>query len=300
MIIDGNQVAKTYLNELSEATKKCAKPPHLVAILVGSHPASLRYVNRKKMACEAAHMRLTVMHLYSNASELKSASADQVFSDVASLIERLNKDPDVHGILLQLPLPKEIEAQKLLMRIDPKKDVDGLSPINLGKLISNDPSGFVPCTPLGILRLLKAYNIETNAAHVVIIGRSQIVGTPLSILLSRNVPFGNATVTLAHSKTRDLKELAKSADILIVAVGKKSLVNASWIKPGATLIDVGINEDGTSPSSGKKRLCGDIEFESACKVAGAITPVPGGVGPMTIASLLTNTLRAYDMSLADA
>lgn len=298
MIIDGTQVAKTYLDKVKEAAQKCSAPPHLVAIIIGNNPASLRYVSRKKAACESAHMKLTIEHLYSQEDDLEAVASERIFQDIEALIDRLNKDPNVHGILLQLPLPKKIDAKELLKRIDPKKDVDGLSPENLGKLLTNDTSGFIPCTPLGIIRLLKAYNIETSGKHVVVIGRSQIVGTPLSILLSRDAPFGNATVTLAHSKTKDLKEIAKSADILVVAVGRKGLVDASWIKPKATLIDVGINE-GEALASGKKRLFGDIDFESAQKVAGAITPVPGGVGPMTIASLLTNTLYAYEMSQTD-
>lgn len=299
MIIDGKQVAKVYLDEVREAAKKCKKTPHLVAIIVGNNPASLRYVNRKKAACESACMQLTVEHLYSNPKELEVTSCDQVYKDIEALIWRLNQDRNVHGILLQLPLPKGVQVEGLLKCIDPKKDVDGLNPENLGKLLSNDTSGFIPCTPLGILRLLEAYDIQTSGKRALIIGRSQIVGTPLSILLSRSAPYGNATVTLAHSKTPDIKELAQSADILIVAAGKKGLVDASWVKPKAILIDVGINE-GEALASGKKRLYGDIDFENAKRVAGAITPVPGGVGPMTIASLLTNTLRAYEMSLNDA
>ncbi len=287
MIIDGNKTAQGIFKKVAEEVAAFEKKPHLVVVLVGEDSASKRYVSRKQKACNDVGIRSTVIHL----PEKTSAKT------LEEALAALNEDSDVHGILLQLPLPKPLDAKKFTALIKPEKDVDGLCCENMGKLLLGDMSGFIPCTPLGIQRLLKASNVSVESKKVVIVGRSAIVGKPLAALLMQNAPDCNATVTLAHSKTKDLKALTQTADILIVATGSPALITEDWIKEGAVVIDVGITEVEDLSKKSKKRLVGDVDFKSTSQKASLITPVPGGVGPMTIASLLTNTVRAYQKSL---
>lgn len=287
MIIDGNKTAQSIFKKIAEEVAAFERKPHLVVVLVGEDSASKRYVSKKQKACDDVGIRSTVIRL----PEKTSAET------LEEALSALNEDVDVHGILLQLPLPKPLDARKFTALIDPKKDVDGLCYENMGKLLLGDMSGFIPCTPLGIQRLLKASNVSIESKKVVIVGRSAIVGKPLAALLMQNAPDCNATVTLAHSKTKDLKALTQTADILIVAIGSPTLITQEWIKEGAVVIDVGITEVEDLSKKSKKRLAGDVDFESTSQKASLITPVPGGVGPMTIASLLTNTVRAYQKSL---
>lgn len=273
-IIDGRKTAarlrdsiKRHVDVLTEDHKII---PGLAVVLVGDDPASHIYVNNKKKAAAAAGMR-SYVHVLP-----KSTSQDEVLS----LVQRLNKDKKVHGILIQLPLPKQIDAATVLRALDPAKDVDGLHIENAGRLVSGLP-GLYPCTPLGCVALIKTAEKNLTGLHAVVVGRSNLVGKPVAQLLLRE----NCTVTMAHSRTPQLSHITRQADILVVAVGKKNLVKEDWIKPGAIVIDVGINRDG-------EKLVGDVDFDSASKVAGHITPVPGGVGPMTIACLLGNTVAA--------
>lgn len=244
--------------------------PHLVVILVGDNPASVSYVRGKQKGCEQTDMKSTLIKLPEDISE----------NELIQEIEKLNQDDSVHGILVQLPLPKHISENKIINTISVKKDVDGFSPINVGKMLLNEEC-FLPCTPAGIIRMIKEANIDINGKHAVVIGRSNIVGKPVSQLLLRE----NATVTICHSRTKDLKSYTKEADILVAAIGKPRFVTADMIKPGAIVIDVGVNRV-------VDKLCGDVDYDNALSVAGYITPVPGGVGPMTITMLLENTLEA--------
>ena len=277
-LIDGKEVAAG----LQEALKKKVaslkgRAPSLKVILVGQNPASLVYTRRKLQAAQTVGIDSEIIELGEKTSE----------AELLSLIQKLNESSDVDGILVQLPLPPQIDPHHVITTIDPGKDVDGFHPLNLGRLLAGDPSGFVPCTPLGIQKLLLAYNVNPEGKHVLIVGRSQIVGKPLAALLMQNSPGANATVTVAHSKTANLPSLSRSADILIAAIGKPRFIQASMIRPGAVIIDVGINaEEG--------RLVGDVDFENVAPLASLITPVPGGVGPMTIACLLSNTLKARE------
>jgi methylenetetrahydrofolate dehydrogenase (NADP+)/methenyltetrahydrofolate cyclohydrolase len=213
-------------------------------------------------------------------------------SELLEIVDRLNRDPAVHGILVQLPLPKHINTEKVLLRIDPFKDVDGFHPVNVGKLVIGDPTALRPCTPWGVIQMLVRNGIETRGAHAVVVGRSTIVGKPMANLLIQQGPGGDATVTVCHSKTRDLPGVCRSADILIAAIGKPEFVKGDWVKPGAVVIDVGINrvDDPSHPKG--YRLTGDVAYQECAAVASAIAPVPGGVGPMTIAMLMANTLQA--------
>jgi len=249
--------------------------PGLTVVLVGDDPASQVYVRNKQASCKAAGMNGNILRL----------PADTTQATLLDTINRLNDDPTVHGILVQLPLPPQIDERTIVERVDPLKDVDGFHPVNVGLLAMGVPR-FVPCTPLGICALLLDAQIETRGAHAVVLGRSQIVGKPMALLLLRKGAGGDATVTVCHTATRDASAIARQADILIAAVGRPEQVRAEWIRPGATVIDVGIHKrpDGT--------LCGDVHFASANQVAAAITPVPGGVGPLTVAMLLKNTLQA--------
>jgi methylenetetrahydrofolate dehydrogenase (NADP+)/methenyltetrahydrofolate cyclohydrolase len=279
-LIDGKEVAAG----LQEALKKKVaslkgRAPSLKVILVGQNPASLVYTRRKLQAAQTVGIHSEIIELGEKTSE----------AELLSLIQKLNESSDVDGILVQLPLPPQIDPHHVITAIDPGKDVDGFHPLNLGRLLAGDAEGFVPCTPLGIQKLLLAYNVNPEGKHVLIVGRSQIVGKPLAALLMQNSPGANATVTVAHSKTANLPSLARSADILIAAIGKPRFIQASMIRPGAVIIDVGINaEEG--------RLVGDVDFENVAPLASLITPVPGGVGPMTIACLLSNTLKAREMT----
>jgi len=278
-ILDGRALAQTMQAEIAaevaEQIGRGGPRPGLAAVQVGDNDASSRYVRGKIEACERAGL----------ASFPYRLPADTTEPQLLNLVERLNCEPDVHGILVQLPLPPQIDEATIISAVLPSKDVDGFHPTNQGLLASGCPR-FVPCTPLGIQQMLVRNGIVTEGAHAVVIGRSNIVGKPMALLLMAKGPGGDATVTVAHSKSRDLAAIARSADILIAAIGRTHFVSATMVKPGATVIDVGINRT----SAGK--LAGDVDFHEVSKIAGAISPVPGGVGPMTITMLLHNTLRA--------
>lgn len=276
-IIDGKAVSAAVKDEVKEqvaALKKDGGVPCLAVVLVGDDPASKVYVRNKKRACEYCGIKSLEYILDKTASE----------QQLLDLIDVLNKEPTVHGILVQLPLPPHINEQKIINAISEQKDVDAFHPANVGRLMTGNPD-FLPCTPAGVMEMLKKYNIETAGKDCVIIGRSNIVGKPMAMLML----MANSTVTICHSKTKNLKEKCLSADILIAAIGKPKFVTADMVKDGAVVIDVGINrtEDG--------KLCGDVDFDEVSKKASYITPVPGGVGPMTIATLMKNTLTAYKL-----
>jgi len=283
--IDGNAMRDEILAETEaaarELTARTGVVPGLVVILVGSDPASQFYVGSKKKTC-------LKMNWYSEVIEMPETST---LEEVAATIDRLNADARVHGILLQLPLPRGLDEQALLERIDPAKDVDGFHPTNFGRLALGLPA-FVPCTPKGVIEMLKRGGFATRGKRVVVAGRSNIVGKPLALLLARKGEGGDATVTVVHSRTPDMAAVCREADILIAAMGQPEMITSEYVKPGAVVIDVGINrvEDATREKG--YRLCGDVDFASVSQVASAITPVPGGVGPMTIAMLMTNTLEA--------
>jgi methylenetetrahydrofolate dehydrogenase (NADP+)/methenyltetrahydrofolate cyclohydrolase len=290
-IISGTDMRTAILEELAsevEAMKaKHGKVPGLVTILVGENPASVSYVTLKvKTALKLGFHEI-------QDSQPESISEEELLA----LIERYNQDPDIHGILVQLPLPKHINEEKVIYAIDPDKDVDGFHPVNLGRMvIGGDNGGFLPCTPAGIQEMIVRSGTETSGAEVVVVGRSNIVGKPISVMMGQKGRGANSTVTMVHTRTHDIAEHCKRADILIVAAGVPGLVKPDWIKPGATVIDVGVNRVGTS-TTGKAILSGDVDFAEACKVAGKITPVPGGVGPMTIAMLMKNTVKSAWMHL---
>jgi methylenetetrahydrofolate dehydrogenase (NADP+)/methenyltetrahydrofolate cyclohydrolase len=256
--------------------------PGLAAVLVGDNPASTTYVRMKGKACDEAG-------LYHETIRLKAETTE---GELLQLIDRLNADQKIHGILVQLPLPKQIEAQRVLRRVTPGKDVDGFHPENVGKVSIGDPTGFRPATPYGVQQLLVKSDIATKGQHAVIVGRSNIVGRPMAALLLQDGPGGNATVTVCHSRTRDMKSFTRLGDILIVAMGKPEFVTGEMIKPGAVVVDVGVNRVDDPSTKKGYRLVGDVRFAEAQQVAGAITPVPGGVGPMTITMLLYNTVQA--------
>ncbi len=256
--------------------------PGLAVVLVGDNPASQVYVRMKGKACEEAGM-------HSRTIRLPAATPE---ADLLALIDQLNADPAVHGILVQLPLPPQINTNRVLHRIRPSKDVDGFHPENVGKVQAGDPTGFRPATPYGVQQMLIRSGVETRGAHAVIVGRSNIVGRPMASLLLQDGPGGNATVTVCHSRTRDLASVTRLGEILIVAMGKPRFIRADMIRPGAVVIDVGVNRVDDPQSEKGYRLVGDVDFEPACEVASAITPVPGGVGPMTITMLLYNTVQA--------
>lgn len=277
-IIDGKALSKEIRLELTEEVAQMKEEqgivPGLAVVLVGEDPASTVYVRNKEKACGEVGMYSEVYRLPKETSE----------EDVLLLISKLNEDSKIHGILVQLPVPNHIDESKVLNNIDPKKDVDGFHPVNVGKLFSGEDA-FVPCTPLGVMEMLHRNNVEIKGKEAVIIGRSNIVGKPMAALLLQE----HATVTICHSRTADLKAHAKNADILVVATGRANMVTGDMVKPGATVIDVGINRVDDV-------LVGDVNFEEAKEVAGLITPVPGGVGPMTITMLLKNTLKAAKIS----
>ena len=272
-IINGKAVAQDLRAALAQQVENLDLPPGLAVILIGDDPASHVYVGNKIKACEQVGIQSFESRLPANASQ----------EEVLTEIQRYNNNPAVHGILMQLPVPEHLDSDFLVQSIAPEKDVDGLTFINQGKLIAGDTSGLVPCTPQGSLRLIKTIKDNLSGLHAVVIGRSLLFGKPMAQLLLQE----NCTVTQAHSRTKNLEEICKSADILVAAVGRPKMVKGEWIKNGAIVIDVGINR----LESGK--LCGDVDYESALDKAGAITPVPGGVGPMTIACLLANTIKAY-------
>jgi methylenetetrahydrofolate dehydrogenase (NADP+)/methenyltetrahydrofolate cyclohydrolase len=284
-ILDGKAIAAEIRGEVRErAVEMLARgtKPCLAVVLVGDDPASHIYVRSKGKACIEAGM----------GSETILLPTDTPEAELLSVIDRLNADSNVHGILCQMPVPPHIDADKVLRRIDPIKDVDGFHPMNVGKLVLGDPTAFKPATPYGIQEILKRSDIETSGASAVIVGRSMLVGRPVANLLMLPGPGGNATVTVCHSRTRDLPAVCRSADILVVAIGRANFIGADAVKPGAAVIDVGINQLDDDTKARGYRLVGDVDFDSVAEVAGAITPVPGGVGPMTIAMVLTNTLQA--------
>ena len=272
-LIDGRAVAKALKEEIAQRTQAMIAQgvtPHLAVVLVGEDPASQVYVRNKENGCIKAGIRSTVIRLEEDCTQ----------QELEETVKRLNADASVDGILVQLPLPKHLNEASVLRLIDPDKDVDGFHAMNSGRLMNGQP-GFVPCTPLGVMKLLEAYGIDPAGKHAVVIGRSNIVGKPMAMLLLR----ANATVTICHSRTQNLADITRQADILVAAVGRANFVTADMVKPGAAVIDVGINRvDG--------RLVGDVDFDAVSGVAGCITPVPGGVGQMTIAMLLANTLDA--------
>ena len=256
--------------------------PGLTVVLVGEDPASAVYVRSKGKACEEAGMRGETIRLPADASE----------AELLDLVDRLNADNGVHGILVQMPLPRHMSADKVIRRIRPEKDVDGFHPVNVGKLSIGERDGFVPCTPAGAIELLVRSGVDTRGKDAVIVGRSNIVGKPMAALLMQDAPGGNATVTICHSRTRDLASHTRRADILVAAIGKPEMITGDMIKPGAVVIDVGINRVNDASATKGYRIVGDVHFASAREVASMITPVPGGVGPMTIAMLMQNTVRA--------
>ncbi len=286
-ILDGKKTSDNIKDEIAIAVEKRKKvrlkTPHLAAIIVGSDGASMTYVNSKVKSCQKVGFNSTLIDLPEDTTE------EQLLHE----IEDLNKDNDIDGFIVQLPLPKQIDEQKVLMAVDPEKDVDGFHPVNVGKMTLDLPS-FLPATPYGILELLERYNVETSGKNVVVIGRSHIVGRPMSILLSQKRKVGNATVTIAHSRTKDLSSITREADIVIAALGIAEFLKGDMVKEGATIIDVGITRVSDETRKRGYRLAGDVDFESVSKKAAFITPVPGGVGPMTIAMLLKNTLQACE------
>ncbi len=273
-ILDGKKVSQRVKDELKDKVEKLKTEginPGLAVIIVGNDSASRVYVNNKKKACEYIGIR----------SEEYALPEETTEDELLSLVDTLNKKDDIHGILCQLPLPKHINEEKILYAIDPKKDVDAFHPVNVGKIMIGD-FDFLPCTPAGVMDLIEESGIDLTGKECVVVGRSNIVGKPQAMLLLHK----NATVTICHSRTKDLKEVCKRADVLVVAVGRAKMIDESYIKDGAVVIDVGMDRD----ENGK--LCGDVDFDSACKKAGYITPVPGGVGPMTIATLMRNAVTA--------
>ena len=282
-ILDGKSVAAAVLDECrGETAELLAKgiQPGLAVVLVGSDPASQVYVGSKARTCADLGFHSVKIEL----------PADTTQEELLQVVRDLNADPAVHGILVQSPPPKHIDEEAVIREIDPRKDVDGFHPENVAKLVLEDSSGFVPCTPAGCMKLLEISGIDTNGAEAVVIGRSMIVGKPMALLLvSKNF---NATVTIAHSRSKDLPGICRRADILIAAVGRPEMVKADWVKPGAVVIDVGINRVPDASKKSGYRLTGDVAYQEVAPLCSAITPVPGGVGPMTIAMLMKNTLQA--------
>ncbi len=284
-LLDGKRfAAKLTEQTASQAgllTEQTGVRPGLGVVLVGDDPASVSYVTAKERACAAVGFH----------SEERRLPASATGQEVLAVVRELNADRSIHGILVQLPLPRQVDEQAVIEAIDPAKDVDGFTPVNIGRMLIGQPC-FLPCTPHGILALLIDSGIETDGRHAVVVGRSNIVGKPVAHLLMRKGPGGNATVTVCHTGTRDLAAFTRQADILVVAAGRPGTVTGSMIKPGAAVIDVGVNRVPDASKAKGYRLVGDVDFDSARGVAGAITPVPGGVGPLTIAMLMRNTLEA--------
>ncbi len=284
-LIDGKAVAARVLEECRvqiEELTAAGKRPGLAVVLVGDDPASRAYVRNKERTCAQ-------LGLHSLKLELPATTPQKELLDV---VRSLNEDPAIHGILVQSPLPDHIDEAAIVRSIDPAKDVDGFHPENVAKLALEDPGGFVPCTPLGCQRLLGEYGIETKGANVVIVGRSMIVGKPMALLLMAKGPLGDATVTVAHSRTKDLATVCHGADILIAAVGRPHFLGSDHVREGAVVIDVGVNRVDDATAKRGYRLVGDVDFDAVADRCRAITPVPGGVGPMTIAMLMSNTIKA--------
>jgi methylenetetrahydrofolate dehydrogenase (NADP+)/methenyltetrahydrofolate cyclohydrolase len=289
-LLDGKKTAEDIKSEIAAEVQKMKnngeKVPHLAAVIVGNDGASLTYVGSKVKACERVGFESTLVKMPSTTSE----------TELLKKIKELNEDPNIDGFIVQLPLPEQIDEQKVLMAVDPSKDVDGFHPENFGKM-ALDMSTFIPATPFGILELLERYGVETKGKHTVVIGRSHIVGRPMSILMGRKGFPGNSTVTLTHSYTKNIEEITIQADIIITALGVPNYLKANMVKDGVVVIDVGITRvaDETNPKG--YVITGDVDFENVSKKASFITPVPGGVGPMTIAMLLKNTLLAREMKI---
>ena len=288
-LLDGTAIANTIRADIAKDVAGLVAggvQPGLAVVIVGDDPASRVYAASKGKACLEAGMHSETIRLPDTATE----------AELLAIVDRLNADPRIHGFLVQLPLPKHIRTERVLLRIDPNKDVDGFHPMNVGRVSVGDPSAFRPATPYGCQQMLIRAGIETKGAHAVIVGRSNIVGKPIANLLVQDTPGGNATVTICHSRSRDLPAITRQADILVVAIGKPEFVTADMVKPGAVVVDVGINRvpDATRPKG--YRIVGDVAFEPVAQVASWITPVPGGVGKMTIAMLLRNTVQAAKQS----
>ena len=285
LIIDGKKLSKKKLDDLAVETESFSQyakiRPTLAVIIVGNDPASNIYVNKKQKTCSEYGFGSKLMRLDHNTSQL----------ELLQLIQDLNRDDSIHGVLVQQPFPEHIDVDLVSKTINPTKDVDGFHPENMGLLLLGQPR-FIPCTPLGILELFSHYNIEVAGKHVVVLGRSNIVGKPIAALLSQKASYGNATVSIGHSRSSNLQELAAQADILITAIGRAHLVKENWIKQGAVVIDVGINRIDDSTQKKGYKVVGDVDFEAVQDKSSAITPVPGGVGPMTIAMLLSNTINS--------
>lgn len=280
--IDGNQIAKDIIAELTREVAGLPRKPCICFVRVGEDPASVSYVNKKNATAAEIGIEPRL--------EVYPESISQ--AALEAHLDRLNADPSVHGILVQAPLPKHLDERAVFQRIDPRKDVDGFHPVNLGKLVQEDPAAFVACTPAGILELLRRTNIDLAGKHVVVVGRSTIVGKPVGLLALQRRSGANATVTFCHSHTPDLPAHVGRADVLIAAIGRAEFIQGAWLKPGAVVIDVGINRVADATKKTGFRLVGDVHFASAEPVASHITPVPGGVGPMTVAMLMKNTVRA--------
>lgn len=289
ILLDGKATSAAIKDEIAleveQLKSKGLKVPHLAAILVGSDGASQTYVNAKVKACERVGFESTLIEL----------PADTLEDKLLQTIDKLNNDPEIDGFIVQLPLPKHINEDNVTLRVAPEKDVDGFHPENVGRMALGLPT-FLPATPNGVMEMLGRYDIETSGKHCVVIGRSNIVGTPMSILMSRNSNPGNSTVTLTHSRTSNLKDVCLSADIIIVALGKPKFLTADMVKEGAVVVDVGIHRIEDSNKKSGFRLVGDVDYEAVAPKCSAISPVPGGVGPMTIASLLQNTLKAVNQN----
>ncbi len=285
LLLDGKVLANEIKDQLAQTVRKMLDngidAPHLAAVLVGEDPASQTYVAGKEKACREVGFISSVYRLEADATE----------AEILAVVDFLNNDPEIDGFIVQLPLPKGINADKVTQRINPAKDVDGFHPVNLGRMIQGLPA-FLPATPMGIMQMLERFGIETEGKHCVVAGRSNIVGTPVSILMSRKASPGNATVTLAHSKTQNFAEVCRSADILIAAIGIPKYITADMVKEGAVVIDVGIHRVEDPDRQSGFRLVGDVDFDAVAPKTSAISPVPGGVGLLTITSLLQNTLKA--------
>jgi len=291
-ILDGKKISNEIKNEIAGEVQKMKdrgeKVPHLAAIIVGNDGASETYVASKVKACERVGFESTLVKMSSTTSE----------TELLNKIKELNENPDIDGFIVQLPLPPQIDTQKVLLTVNPDKDVDGFHPTNFGKM-ALDMSSFIPATPFGILELLERYKVETQGKHTVVIGRSHIVGRPMSILMGRKGFPGNSTVTLTHSYTKNITQITSQADIIITALGNPGFLKAEMVKEGAVIIDVGITRVADENTAKGYRISGDVDFENVSKKASFITPVPGGVGPMTIAMLLKNTLLARENHLLE-
>ena len=285
ILLDGKLLSQNIKAELAAAVAQIklrgGKIPHLVAVLVGENAASQVYVNSKIKSCEEVGFKSSMIRRDANLRE----------SELLEIVHQLNSDPDVHGFIVQLPLPKHIDEEKITLAIDHRKDVDGFHPVNFGRMAQGMPA-FLPATPYGIVEMLRRYNIETAGKHCVVVGRSNIVGTPISILLSRKGYPGDCTVTLTHSRTKDLPAEVRRADIVIAAIGIPNFIQGDWVKEGAVVVDVGINRVVDETKKSGFRLVGDVDFDAVAPRCSYITPVPGGVGLMTVTALLMNTLKA--------